>query len=512
MNYVTIACADQIYQLASGHTVRPLAVESDEIRAFDERFRALQRALGDERSDEYWIRGLAWLRKARFNILATPLTIGDPALGLLAAVALTREALTTCDRVYPQHAEAVGQLCETAMGVLLANTDAISNAIAQKVADLEGAKRIGVLLPSFGFDGRVTQHLRSLPGLARIAVITSCELQMKRPYDALFVVGKSSWYESRRASWVFTAPRAREIFLTCFAWAFDRSLPPERAFSRSRMAPALGPSRQPDLPHPISEPSEKSEIEIDWELLSRELPGRAGTTAPEDLVEARLFLLADGRAAFVGAFEDSRVQVLDPEAQSERRIDSIPTSDIDPGAFVLLRSEGGGDLIVTVADLILGSAASRLREMQVEWKKRLVEQISTRDLDGTVRALLSLGSSRANRGNVLNWASPRSLRTADEVDFFAVMRLTGLENQKLAYWNAMGKLDRAHRRAGFKIRDELEKEAERADLVELQTRGTLDFTLPVGGGALTAFRVEDISPQTYTVPYQQLGDPFRPRF
>jgi hypothetical protein len=214
----------------------------------------------------------------------------------------------------------------------------------------------------------------------------------------------------------------------------------------------------------------------------------------------------------VGALGDSRVQVLDPEAQLGRRIDWVPACQVAPGAFVLLRSEGGGDLIVTVADLLLGAAAPRLREMQAEWKKRLVEQIELRGLDGTIRALRSLRSSRASRENVLNWASSRSLRTADEADFFAIMRLVGLEGQERTYWNGMGKLDQAHQRAGFKIRDELEQEAERADLVVLQTKGMLDFTLPDGGGALTAFRVEDISPQTYTVPNQQLNEPFRPRF
>jgi hypothetical protein len=398
------------------------------------------------------------------------------------------------------------------MEVFISNSDALAHTIAQLARELEDARRIAVLLPHFGFDGAVTHHLRSLPGLTGVDVLAASELQMRRPYDALFVVGRSSWYQSRGASWVFTAPRAREIFLTGYACAFDRSLPSSRAFSRSRISPRLAGATPPVLPGASSEPSEESDIEVDWELLSRELPTSPGVNNPAESAEARLLLLADGRAAFVGALEDSRVQVLDPEAQSGRRIDWISTGEITPGAFVMLRSEGGGDLIVTVADLLLGAAAPRLREMQAGWKVRLGEQISSRGLDATVRALRALGSTRASRGNVLNWASPRSLRTADEADFFAVIRLAGLVGEERAYWNAMGKLDHAHRRAGFKIRDELEQEAEKADLVELQTKGTLDFTLPDGGGTLTAFRVEDISPQTYAVPYQQLGEPFRPRF
>jgi hypothetical protein len=510
MSYVSFAATDEIYELAHDPTICPIPVENDEMRAFDQRYRAFLGALGDERADDYWIRGLAWLRKARFNLLATPLPAADPALGLLTAVTLTRESMRSCDRIYPQHADAVGELCNSAMEVFVSNSDLLATSIAGTACELGDARRIGVVLPHFGFDDAVARHLRSLPGLARVDVLTATELQMRRPYDVLFVVGRSSWYQNRSASWVFTAPRARRVYLTAYAWAFDRSLPSYRAFSRSRVAPGLAAAPQHALPVAF-EPSGESENEVDWELLSQELPVSVGASDPADSVEARLLLLADGRGAFVGALDDSRIQVFDPEALAGSRIDWIPTTEVLPGTFVLLRSEGGGDLIVTVADLLLGRAAPRLREMQGDWKRRLVQQIESRGLDWTVQALRALGSSRASRGNVLNWASPRSLRTADETDFFAVMRLIDLDGQERAYWNAMGRLDGAHRRAGFKIRDQLEEQAEQGDLVELQTKGTLDFTLPDGGGALTAFRVEDVSPQTYRVPYQQLGEPFRPR-
>lgn len=512
MTSFSLAAADELYELAQSHTIRTAPVEDDAMRALNERYIALRRALGDAHADDYWVRGLAWLKKARFNLLSTPLAVADPALGLLAAVALTRESFATCDRIYPQHADAVAALCDSAMDLFVTNADPLASAIAQAASELDEARRIAVLMPHFDFHDAVAHHLRSLPGLARADVLAAPELQMRRPYDALFVVGRSSWYENRGSAWVFTAPRARDICLVAYAWAFDRSLPLSRAFSRSRTAPQRGGTGQPLLPTIDSEPPEESEIEVDWELLSQDLPGGSGLPSPGESIEARLLLLADGRAAFVGALEDSRVQVLDPEAPSGKRVDWIPTGEIVPGTFVMLRSEGGGDLIVSVADRLLGAAAPRLREMQAGWKARLADQIDTLGLDGAVRALRSHGSSRASRGNLLNWLSPRSLRTADQADFFAVMRLAGLDAEERAYWNAMGKLDQAHRRAGFRIREQLEEEAERADLVELQTKGTLDFTLPDGGGALSAFRVEDLSPQTYTVAYQRLGEPFRPRF
>jgi hypothetical protein len=91
------------------------------------------------------------------------------------------------------------------------------------------------------------------------------------------------------------------------------------------------------------------------------------------------------------------------------------------------------------------------------------------------------------------------------------MRVIGLEANAGKVWSAMGTLERAHRKAGHEIREQLEEQVEKADLTLLAERGRADFTLPQGGGALTAFRVEEVSPDVVAVPYQHLGDPFELR-
>jgi hypothetical protein len=163
---------------------------------------------------------------------------------------------------------------------------------------------------------------------------------------------------------------------------------------------------------------------------------------------------------------------------------------------------------VAVANLILGSAAQALREMQEGWKSRLRSLVEELGVAGVVSKLKQHGSVRANRSNLANWCSPRSLRTEDKQDFLAIMRTIGLEAEATEFWKAMGRLDGAHLRAGQAIRDQLEEEAENADLSLLEEQGRTDFTLAQGGGTLTAFRVEEVSPEIVSVPYQQLGDPF----
>ena len=92
------------------------------------------------------------------------------------------------------------------------------------------------------------------------------------------------------------------------------------------------------------------------------------------------------------------------------------------------------------------------------------------------------------------------------------MEVTGLGEEAAGYWSAMDRLEGAHRRAGLEIREQLEAQAEQSDLSQLDELGRLDFTLPEGGGALTAFRVEAVSPEIVRVPYTTVGWPIAAEF
>jgi hypothetical protein len=511
VRYVAIGEADLAYVASDECRTSVIPVSYVGVQTLDDRLWALRRAIGDAAGDEYWTKGVSILKRCRFNVLATPLPATHSQLGVLSALTLARDHFKDCRAIYAAQAPLVEAACDAVADVFFGDADPLTAAIEDAVSDGDAAGRVGVLLPSYGFEQAVAQHLRSRAGLSHIDAVTVSQLETKKPFARLFVIGSASWY--RRTEWIFTAPRAHELLLVSPDWMLGHAPPSDRSFSRSRLGQRAGAVRWAEvMTSARTEPHDDPGIGIDWDLLSRELPAPAGGGNLADAVEARLFLLADGRAAFLGATADSRVPALDPDAPAGERVETISTNELVPGAIVLLRSEGGGDLIVSTADKLLGAAASRLREMQEGWKKRVRNQIDANGVEGVVAALKRLGSPRATRNNLLNWASPRSLRTADEADFFALMSLIGEQGEDRTYWNAMGRLDQAHRRAGFKIRDQLEAEAERADLLELQATGWLDFKLPDGGGALTAFRVEDISPQTFDVPYQQLGEPFRPRF
>jgi hypothetical protein len=506
LKFATLAEAADVYAAGAACEVRRIAVSSAPVKLFVDRLYHLEREVAHLRDDEYWSVGLGYLKRRRFLVQATPLNVTDPALELLAYEVRSREHFSTCRTLYPEHAESVDAVLDALMDLLMSRMDLLADAILADLAVFD-APRVGVVLATFGFEQTVQRHLR-MSDTEKLEVLTPRDLALRRPYDILFVVGAPSWYVRKGWGWVYTAPRANELVMLGYEEQVKRPLPLARAFteSKSAIAPVSG-----DGPAYSDIDEALDESGVDWTFASSEAARRSMDASPADLVEARLCLLASGCATFLPTSEDSRVPTLDPDAPEDSRLVYVAAPDIGPGTVVLLRSEGGGDLVVAVADAILGTAAPPLRAMQERWKSRLRSLVTDHGVAHVVTKLKNNGSNRANRSNLANWCSPRSLRTDDEQDFLAIMRTVGLEADADKFWTAMGKLDRAHRRAGREIRDQLEEQARKADLTALEEQGRADFSLPQGGGALTAFRIEEVSPDVVPVPYQHLGDPFEAR-
>lgn len=507
MKFAPLAEAAEVYAAGAACEVRRTVVSSDPVELFVGRVGELERQVAHLRDDEYWSLGLGYFKRRRFLVQATPLNVSDPALELLAYAVRARDHFSTCRTLYPEHADSVDLVCDALMDLLLSRVDPLSAAILDELGAGD-ADRAAVVLPTFGFEQTVQRHLRTSGDTDKFDVLTPRNLAMKRPYDLVFVVGAPSWYSRKGWAWVYTAPRAAEVAMVGYAQQVQRPLPSARAFTESKTAVAplfdSGPSYGDG-------DDAQDEVGVDWTFATGEAARRAVGASAADLVDARLYLLATGCAAFLAVSEESRVPTLEPDAPEDSRLAYVPPPDVGPGTVVLLRSEGGGDLVVAVADAILGEAAPPLRAMQEKWKSRLRALIDDRGISQVVAELKENGSIRAKRSNLVNWCSPRSLRTEDEQDFLAIMRVVGLESEAGKMWTAMGKLDRAHRRAGREIREQLEKQARKADLTALEEQGRADFSLPQGGGALTAFRVEEVSPDVVSVPYQHLGDPFEAR-
>jgi hypothetical protein len=173
--------------------------------------------------------------------------------------------------------------------------------------------------------------------------------------------------------------------------------------------------------------------------------------------------------------------------------------------FILLRTSGGGDYIVPVANRILknsGEDVEKIRNLQQEWKGRLKLAVKCQSLQAVSQNLVKQGSQIAkNELNIRNWMSELSIKPRKEKDFEAILKFIGLRDRCNEFYEAAYLLDTAHRSAGKHIRKLLLQEVCNADLTQLEQLGSMEFELEQAeGGSMTAFRVVDIAPGIHNVP------------
>jgi len=230
----------------------------------------------------------------------------------------------------------------------------------------------------------------------------------------------------------------------------------------------------------------------------------------EDFIDARVCLLEDGWAVFLEADDAASVMVIDLDRSHKTPVRRIKIGDIQPGIFVLLRTGGGGDYVVPVADRIMGDDAPIAREFQKEWKRFLRSKIKSLGYETVIRQLTLLGSERANRTNIHNWISERSIRTYNVQDFRAIMRLIGLDKDTDYYWDMMNKIAKAHLKAGMDIRTMLLEQVKTCDIDTLKKTGRMEFTLPSDQSvSITAFQVREFIPDIIPVHPVRINYPFQ---
>lgn len=458
--------------------------------------------LGELNDEEYWWKFVRPLKRLRFDLCAAPFRGEYRFRRISETVGELGYHLRFCERMYPDIAEYAFTLLDLLEELLKYSEDPLLDKLLeltpleQKTAWVVKESR---LIP---FIEELVTELH----LPRLEIVHHLQLKDLRCYDRLIVIGPSRWFSDS----VFTAARASQIDIVIFDWINDR-WKPQNVFVNSHRS--SGPSNREYLTVEEYETNSRwnnVDAESILAILDKASVASAldkGNSDDYENVEAICVFLEDDWAVFI---EATTALIIEPDEEANNRVVRIPVREIRPGMFILVRTRGGGDYIVPIANKIMGKDAQRARECQQHWKELLRNHINRRGLFETSIDLLDQGSNIANETNVRNWVLPRSIRTQKYEDFLAIMKLVGLENEAEKYWNVMKRIDRAHHKAGFEIRDMLLKQAENLDIVALQRRGRMDFRLSSDDeGRLTAFRVEGRLPETLDVPYSRIGQPFR---
>lgn len=508
MKAVTLDSADEIYACCDAQLVGTRVVRHEGVKVFAMGLQRLERRLGDVDGESYWTSLLKPLRRFRYRIASIPLQLCSPLCVPDDLARALHDIAPRCRHVYPEYSDEVMRIAEAAAPLMNSTEAPLLDALRSVLAedDMEGEK--GILIRGQAAT-LLRNELRRLLGNPRLEVVTPSATLARNILGHLLPIGPLSWFPP----YIRTAPRSRRLTCIRYDWLADRQAlqpsftsSPETMFRRPHAGNSESPSETIQDPEFAMSPSDIAPA-VNWGALNSDNLLRESCQEDSEEVSARLLLLSANMAVYVDASSDAKSQVI--EFSGGHRIARVLNEELEPAMYILLRTGGGGDLIAPVADAILGARAQDVRSIQKRWKSALGALVREKGELAVLRSLTELGCKRASRLNLRNWMNDKSIRPEFDDDFLSILVLCGLDSDDKIFMTNARLLDRVHRIAGFKIRRMLLNRVGKGDLSQLLSEGSMDFELPgAAGGSFTAYRIEEISPESFMVPVTYLNHPF----
>jgi hypothetical protein len=505
-----IGLVDKVYNSGNAATLKWHSVKFPEFRLYAKALSWFLGALGEATRNDEWQPIIKKLKRFRFDVCASPLAeelltnrLSSMTLSLSGIDEYCRLVYPNAHRTFTTLIEQIDRLTSVRKDRMLFELHALVH--AKKIDPLNSA--LLILEPRLVAD--VEQSLLTIPALVHIPIVTPSLLRETTCYQKIIIFGPTSWFWQRK--YVFTAPRATHLLIMKYSWVIDQWIQ-ENAFaepvkqrSTKKLTVVKSTVEEEDIP---AEDLLPESLDI-AKVINKAREDARASGESDYTVDARLFLFEDNWFVFLEADESATVEIIDLESDRLRPIKRVRMAEVIPGVFILLRTGGGGDYVVPVANRIMGDDAAIAREFQKEWKKLLRQKLKRSSYIDVMNQLIALGSIRASPQNIRNWISERSIKTDDFTDFNAIMQFVELGKEANYYWEMMGKIDRAHLKAGMQIRRMLLDQVEKCDLGKLKRAGRMEFTLPGEDKiSITAFQVRDISPQVVPVSPFRIGYPF----
>jgi hypothetical protein len=511
-----------LYDCAPQAVLTQHRVPHPQLREVQRAIRYLGQLIEQDKEEEFCGPLLRRLRRFSFLSASTPLPFDHPLMWPEPAQLLLADAAKTYPVLFKNYTPLLRQISDgfaqlrqgpqnPLFGWLRASAAkrpevfyGVRSDRTLMIADTRAVVAVEQLIDEFKLDLRVS---------------TALNFQGEKSVSAQIYLGSSHWFPP----WCFTAPRAPVVDLVQFDWVWDDATYPA-VFGQNRAArPAVTFVRQTPIPTGVTPtrgdktPSVACEdvFEIqppafDWARVIR-----AEERTPvdrEEAQEARLFLLEGLIGVWLGNGKDDTVMSLHVDHDDKREVERVRVHDVEVGDYVLLRTEGAGDLLNDLAGHHLGDQGRTARALHLRWKKHLRARVY--QLGGPTefsRRLKALGAVKASESNLRHWQSNDNLRPLEDEDLEALIKLCDMSDQRDAIIAATDMLRSGQQTAGQHIRHLLLNSIGRADLTELQSLGCQVFEVGQGqaGGSITAFRVVNMLNKVVWVAAGRVGQPFQ---
>ena len=524
MTHISLLAVNDIYSCSNCCKIKHHPVKHHEFGNFCLQLKNFERQLNEAAEDDYWKTFLRPLRQYQFELCAAPLPFNHSTVCQPETLDVLEKHLSRCERLYPNFTITARAL----LAYVTVLSQSYENPLLDFIAEIYSTcwgENVALLVKESKLISAVEKMLATNPRLRGIELLVPSQLRGGTCYERLIVIGPTRWFPD----YIFSASRATEIEILHYSWIRDK-WQPEPVFLGSNNVQTLAPQTvQFAMPEKVNsndnatvgnylEPEELLLPPINWSQIVKDFARSSldSLDQEDEDLESRLFLLEGRAAAFLDAKAKQIVidlkgnDEIDLEEDNQSQVEKIPVTDIEPGMFILLRTSGGGDYIIALANRRLGEKAQRTRALQSEWKALLRQKVKSSGIQTVIKYLLKLGSLHANELNVRNWMSERHIRPDNDQDFDAILNFVGLGDRLKQFYEAASLINSAHRSAGKHIRKLLLQRVCQSDLQQLERLGKMNFELSeVDGGSMTAFRIVDISTKTVMVSTSKIAHPFQ---
>lgn len=520
MKPVSIGTATSLYETASQCEITRHWVDHVGLADVSRSLRSLAQSLESEAEEEFWQRVLGSIRRLAFAFCSTPLPFDRAASAAAIDWDKLHRQVRLCQQLYPDSHAALASLV-LKLQSLSAETASPFTAPLELLHGKRGG--LSVILRNPRMNQAVAAYFARSAALRNATVVSARQLREAHLCDVLVAVGPCGWFPD----YVFSAPRAAQIHVVSFRWIRDPWKPgPVFLNGAGSSADKSRKHHVGALPHLRGQAVPPNQTLPDLQPMDLLPPvppfGKAGSrihgwqpSADDETLPARLCHLSGGRAVFVSADEGASSLVIDSTETGDSIVRRVPTDELEPELYLVLRTSGGGDFIAQLADRILGPSAAERRAQQARWKARLVAAaqgrfgaLSRRELAGRIAGNLRSQSlsEEARPANVHYWMSSKCIHPRKEEDFAAILEFAGMSDRTQEFWEAMGEIDRAHKRAGQAIRQMLLQKIATSSLEPLKRDGEMTFDLgEQDGGTLSAFQITSISEEEFEIPADRIG-------
>lgn len=519
MTPLSINSATEVYRDASRCEIIRHLIDHPILEQFSRCLRAFVQLLGDEGGDEFWRRSLSPIRRLGFTFCSTPLPFSVAAAVTGVDWAKLHQHVRLSEQLFPDKHEAHAKLVQQ-LERLSSETVSPFIGILERIQRQSG--KLGIVLRNPRMNQAVIDFFARSATFIDTRLVSPSQLRGKHLCNTLAIIGTCRWFPE----YLFSAPRAAVLHVISLRWIREQWEPGpiflhesetsghgKRNHRIGKMPSISGKNRLKE-----ASPADLNPLDLlppipTFSHIERSSAGQYN--ASEEMVHARLCYLSGQRASFVAADDGSSSLIIDTLETGDAIVRRISNEELEPGHYLVLRTSGGGDLIAPLANRIMGDIAEKRRTEQAEWKQRLISaaaerfgSVNRRELSALVSAeLRSQNHSQVRQANVHYWISSESIRPRKMGDFVAVLTFAGLEDRSQELWEAMGDIDRAHRRAGQVIRRLLLHKIANTSLEPLERDGEMIFELDEeGGGTISAFQIIGIALEECEVPTQQIGE------